>query len=91
MVREVKEEIGCIPTRFCFLETRQEPDPESNGPGEFHIFLVDGWSGSEPDIANAEHDKLAWFTPIQARRLQLADPDYIDLFARVEALLSEGA
>ncbi len=91
MIREVVEEIGSVPTEFRLLETRQEPDPQSNGPGEFHVFLVSDWSGPEPHIRNAEHDKLAWFTPMEARRLQLADPGYVDLVDRVEALLSGGA
>ena len=87
MIREVEEEIGCVPTRFRFLEMGDEPDPDANGPGEFNIFLVSEWSGPEPHIRNAEHDKLAWFTLKDARRLQLADPAYVDLFSRVEALL----
>ncbi len=91
MIREVVEEIGSVPTEFRLLETRQEPDPQSNGPGEFHVFLVSDWSGPEPHIRNAEHDELAWFTPMEACRLQLADPGYVDLFDRVEALLSGGA
>ena len=91
MIREVREEIGSVPTEFRFIETRREPEPERNGPGEFHVFLVSDWSGPEPHIRNAEHDELAWFTPVEARRLQLADPGYVDLFHRVEALLSGGA
>ncbi|MGH8654561.1 MAG: NUDIX hydrolase [Gammaproteobacteria bacterium] len=39
MIREVREEVGSIPTRFRYIQTIQEPDPGLNGPGEFHIFL----------------------------------------------------
>ena len=88
MIREVVEEIGSVPTEFRLLETRQEPNAAAHGPGEFHVFLVSNWSGPEPHIRNAEHDELAWFTPREARRLRLADPGYVDLLDRVEALLS---
>lgn len=91
LVREVEEEIGCIPSEWRLLEVAQEPNPDSHGPGEFHVFLVTAWSGYEPRIANTEHDELRWFRPSEARCLQLADPAYMGLLSRVEALLASGA
>lgn len=88
LVREVEEEIGCVPTEFRLLEVGKEPNPEAHGPGEFHIFLVTAWSGNEPRIANAEHDELRWFHPSEARCLRLADPAYVGLLSSVEALLA---
>ena len=63
-----------------------DPCPEANGPGVYHVFLVRGWTGPEPYLRNPEHVELGWFTPREARDLDLADPAYLELFARVEAL-----
>ena len=78
-----KEEIGSIPTEFSLLETAPEPYPEAHGPGVYHVFLVRRWAGPEPYLRNAEHVELGWFTPREARGLNLADPAYLELFARV--------
>lgn len=86
LLREVEEEIGSIPTEFSLLETAPDPHPEANGPGEYHVFLVRGWAGPEPFLRNAEHVELGWFTPSEARQLNLADPAYLELFARVHTL-----
>ena len=83
LLREVEEEIGSIPTEFSLLETAPEPNPEANGPGVYHVFLVRRWAGPEPYLRNAEHVELGWFTPREARGLNLADPVYLELFARV--------
>jgi 8-oxo-dGTP pyrophosphatase MutT (NUDIX family) len=88
LLREVEEEIGSIPTEFSLLEIAPEPNPEANGPCEYHVFLVRGWAGPEPFLKNAEHVQLGWFTPSEARILELADPAYLELFARVEELRS---
>jgi hypothetical protein len=72
------------------VQTIQEPHPELNGPGEFHIFLVSDWSG-EPQIRNSEHDMLRWFTVAEASQLRLADASYLDFFARVERFSSGAA
>jgi 8-oxo-dGTP diphosphatase len=90
LLREVEEEVGSIPTDFSLLEIAPEPNPEANGPCQYYVFLVRGWAGSEPFLRNAEHVALGWFTPSEARRLDLADPAYLELFARIEALQSHG-
>ena len=58
---------------------------EANGPGVYHVFLVRGSAGPEPFVKNAEHVELGRFTPSEARELNLADPAYLELFARVDA------
>lgn len=83
MVREVEEEVGCVPISYEFLKILIEPDPEAHGPGEFHIFLVTDWSGPEPYIKCDEHDDLRWFNLEQACQLDLAFPTYANLFAQV--------
>ena len=87
LLREVEEEIGSVPSRFSLLEIASGPDPEANGPCEYHIFIVRAWAGPEPFIKNPEHIELSWFTPREARALKLADRAYVELFAKVEALL----
>jgi 8-oxo-dGTP pyrophosphatase MutT (NUDIX family) len=84
-LREV-EEIGSIPTEFSLVETVPDPYPELNGPGAYHVFLVRGRAGPEPYLRNEEHVELGWFTPSEARGLNLAHPAYLELFARIEAL-----
>jgi hypothetical protein len=45
-----------------------------------------GFQMSTEAVRNAEHVELGWFTPSEARELNLADPAYLELFARVDAL-----
>jgi 8-oxo-dGTP diphosphatase len=91
LLREVEEEIGSIPTEFSLLVTAPEPSPDAHGPGMYHVFLVRRWAGPEPYLRNTEHVELGWFTPTEARELNVADPAYIELFARVDALRVGGA
>ena len=39
------------------------------------------WAGPEPFVRNAEHVELGWFTPDEARGLNLADPVYLERLA----------
>ena len=84
LLREVEEEIGSIPTEFSLVLTVPEPNPDTHGPGVYHVFLVRRWSGREPYLRNAEHVELEWFTPREARGLNLADPFYLELFGMLE-------
>jgi 8-oxo-dGTP diphosphatase len=84
LLREVEEEIGSIPSQFSLLEIAPEPDPDANGPCEYHVYVVREWTGPEPFIKNPEHVELGWFTASEARELALADPAYLEFFARVE-------
>lgn len=86
LLREVEEEIGSIPTEFSLLETAPELSPDAHGPGVYHVFLVRRWAGPEPYLRNAEHVELRWFTSREARELNVADPAYHELFARIDAL-----
>jgi 8-oxo-dGTP pyrophosphatase MutT (NUDIX family) len=87
LVREVSEEIGSIPTEFTLLEIAPDPAPTVNGPGEYYVFLVRRWVGGEPILRNAEHVAPGWFTPAEARRLDLADQAYLELFVRIEGFI----
>jgi 8-oxo-dGTP pyrophosphatase MutT (NUDIX family) len=85
MLRESQEEIACTPTKYSLLTIEQEPNPEQNGPGEFHFYLITEWTGF-PSIKNHEHDQLAWFNLAEARQLELADCAYLRLFDKIDQL-----
>jgi 8-oxo-dGTP diphosphatase len=86
LLREVEGEIGSIPTECSLFETEPELSPEAHGPGVYHVFLVRRWAGPEPHLRNTEHVELGWFTPLEARELKVADPAYLELFGRTDAL-----
>ena len=71
------------------LADAHEPHPEANGPGKYHFFAVREWVGSTPRLRNDEHSELGWFSIDEACQLELADPSYKILFARLGRLLSE--
>ena len=86
MIREAREEVGCVPTAYRWVDTIHEPHPDKHGPGEFYVFVVTEWHGAEPHLVNDEHDELGWFSLAEVRLLPLADPSYVDVLARLELL-----
>jgi len=81
-----KERLVRSGQKFSLFETASELSPEAHGPGVYHVFLVRRWAGPEPHLRNTEHVELGWFTPREARELKVADPAYLELFARIDAL-----
>lgn len=73
LVRELDEEIGIVPTAARPALVISEPNPQTHGPGEFHVFLVSAWNGV-PSLRNSEHEDIGWFTLAEAKTLALADP-----------------
>ena len=84
LAREVREEAGVTATEYHLLDILREPDPDLYGEGEFHMYAVTGWYGSEPRPMNAEHEQFRWFMLAEARALRLPDPSYLGLFAKLE-------
>ncbi len=81
LARELKEEIGVVPTAWTELGTIHDTNHEARGAAAYHIFLVTAWSGGAPEMRNFEHTVLDWFTPAQAASLpDLALPAYAALF-----------
>jgi ADP-ribose pyrophosphatase YjhB (NUDIX family) len=80
--RDLLEELGIVPAFTDPSVIVSEPNPETHGPGEFHVFVVTEWSG-EPAIRNDEHDALGWFTSDEAARLDLADPALAPLISEL--------
>lgn len=81
LVRELGEELGVTATAWAGLMVIDEPTPERNGQGRYHVFLVTDWTG-EVRMLGDEHVRLDWFAPDEAAELEaLALPAYRDLFA----------
>lgn len=81
LARELAEEIGVTPTAWRVLTVIDEPKPELNGRGRYHVFLVTAWMGGFQMLGD-EHVRMDWFTPQKAAGLEaLAMPEYRELFA----------
>lgn len=83
LVREVSEELGVVPTSFEELGILSEPDPETYGPAEYHVFVVRNWHGGNPRMIGSEHSALRWVNLLECDDLPLAHPAYIGLFETV--------
>ncbi len=82
LVRELREEIGVLPTRFVPL-AMIDFGVEAGRPVHFHVFRVDAFEG-EPHLANAEHTQLRWFTLEEALALpDLASPRHYPAVLRL--------
>ncbi|MGO4571337.1 NUDIX hydrolase [Microvirga sp. 2TAF3] len=74
LVREFQEELGITVTRFRALGSMIEPNPEVNGPKNYHSFLIETWEG-EPTNISDEHIGIEWFSVAKALALEaLTDP-----------------
>ena len=82
VVRELEEELGIQAVVAGPALVMSEPNPDTHGPGEFHVFLVREWHG-EPALSNDEHDALGWFTLAEAAALALTDPAIVQVLEQV--------
>jgi 8-oxo-dGTP diphosphatase len=81
LLREVREEVGIIPTGFSFLVSIVDPNALDADPATYHMYLVTAWDGGEPTLIGDEHTELRWFTPEAAIALpDLALDEYRGLF-----------
>ena len=80
LVRELREEIGIVPTSHHFLRSIPDPHRASLEPVTYHMYAVTEWHG-EPTILDNEHSELCWFDRAAAISLpDLALDDYRRLF-----------
>ena len=79
LVREFEEELGIVPLDFTCIAVEQEPNPETYGPGQHHIYVIRTWRGT-PVNRSDEHERIAWFTRQELMRLDLASEAYLTLF-----------
>jgi ADP-ribose pyrophosphatase YjhB (NUDIX family) len=69
LAREVREEVGVIPTSFSFLVSIADPNAPEAGPATYHMYSVNAWDGGEPTLLGDEHTELGWFEPAVAKML----------------------
>jgi 8-oxo-dGTP diphosphatase len=80
LIREVREEIGVIPTAFDLIATVRERQPERHGEMLHHIYAVTAWTGGMPQNTSDEHSELRWFEVAEMSRLtNIVDCDYPQL------------
>lgn len=78
LIRELREEIGIVPTSFGW-RTRIA-DPNAPDSVVYHMAVVEAWTG-EPALLGDEHTELRWHGLAAACSLpDLALPDYRSLF-----------
>ncbi len=82
--RELKEEIGVTPINFMHVAVLHESDDQDY---EYHIYVVTAWTGSPKNMAPEEHSELIWIEIDEALTLNLAHPDYGELFKKVQKLI----
>jgi mutator protein MutT len=80
LVRELQEELGITPSEWTYEETFVISLPD--GEGIFHLYRITSWSGNPANLQPEEHDAIQWFSLDQAVQLNLAHPNYPQLFAR---------
>jgi 8-oxo-dGTP diphosphatase len=84
LVRELREEIGVVPTSFSFLVEIADPNTPDSDPATYQMYAVTAWEGGEPTLLGDEHTELRWFTPAAAIALpDLALEEYHSLLGDV--------
>jgi len=84
LIRELREEIAVTPIAWENLCSLVDSGPEAQAPSTYHMFVVRGWTGGRPIIANHEHSALRWFTVAEACALTcLALDDYRSVFGGI--------
>jgi 8-oxo-dGTP diphosphatase len=86
--RELREEIGVIPTSFVRIAMLHDPETGIHGDYEYNIYLVTDWTGSPRNLAINEHSELRWVTIHEALTLNLAHPEYPNLFRNIEKYMA---
>ncbi len=89
LLRELKEEIGIIPTEFIPITVIHESRLYLNESYEFYVFLVTSWTGEPRNLLPNEHSELGWFTIDEASKLNLALSQYSKLFKSIEKNVEE--
>ena len=90
LIREIREEIGVIPSVYDFLAEIEDPNVPQSTPTTYYLYVISDWQGGEPWIANQEHTKLEWFAPQDAGKLEhLALSEYRMIFQKLSESLRQ--
>lgn len=86
LARELKEELGVVPTHVELLETLEELEDDGATPALWRLYIVRAWEASEPAICNDEHTEIRWFDLADAQQLTpIASPSLHGVFSRLQA------
>jgi 8-oxo-dGTP diphosphatase len=83
LVRELHEELG-----IDIVVPAEPPAATIDDPAlDLHlsIWVIDDWRGEPTNLAQDEHDRVAWFAPDEFAALDLADDRYRSLLRRALA------
>jgi 8-oxo-dGTP diphosphatase len=84
LLREVREEIGLVPTNFSFLVSIADPNASEHASFIYYFYAVFAWTGGEPALLGDEHTELRWFSTAAAMALpDLALDEYRSIFSSV--------
>ena len=84
LIRELQEELGITPTEFNYLTLLHEPKIDLYGEYDYHSYLITAWQGIVANLVPGEHSKIQRFLPTDAIALELAHPNYPELFRKLE-------
>jgi len=83
LLRELKEEIGVVPTAWRLVGHYDVPAHDHDESITLYFYEVTAWTGTPSNLQLDEHAEIAWFTIDEACQLALPHPAYVDLFHRL--------
>lgn len=83
LVRELREELGIVPTTWRPFDRVVGSIPAVADPAVLDLYEVTGWTGRLQNLRPDEHGELAWFAIEDACRLALACHAYPAVFRRL--------
>jgi 8-oxo-dGTP diphosphatase len=81
LARELDEELGIAEIHPTFLSKILIEEHAL----ELHVYLLEKWGGNIFNKAPEEHSQLRWFTIEEACELELAIPEYKEIFRSLSA------
>jgi 8-oxo-dGTP diphosphatase len=84
LIRELREEVGVVPTRWTSLGSISDPNFRAADSVTYHMYAIAAWEGGEPTMIGDEHTELGWFTLEAALVMpNLALEEYRPLFRKL--------
>jgi 8-oxo-dGTP diphosphatase len=87
LLRELREELGIVPSGWAPLGTRTELVQDQPGMPAVQLALtlycITAWSGTPQNLQPNEHSEIGWFSPTQLAELELAHPSYPQIISEL--------
>jgi mutator protein MutT len=80
--RELSEELGIVVADAHYIETLRIQSLEGDHM-ECRLFAVTHWTGTPENQQPQEHSEIRWFRFEEAKRLDLAAPEYVRIIEDV--------